>query len=64
MKYIVLDATEVEELTEKVNGLIEKGFQPLGGIAVTHTTMPANKGSVFGSGSHHKSFYQAMIKED
>ena len=64
MKYIVLDGKEIEELTEKVNSLIEKGFQPLGGIAVTHTIMPANKGSVFSSGSHHKSFYQAMIKVD
>lgn len=34
MDYIILDDFEVDVLQKKVNAYIEKGYRPIGGIAV------------------------------
>lgn len=48
MKYWVVEALKLSNLITLVNENIERGWKPVGGIAVHHNTY----------------YYQAMVKED
>lgn len=36
MEYQIVDADDLDELVEKVNKAIAEGWQPVGGVAVSH----------------------------
>lgn len=51
MEYIVVEEEELEDLIKRVNGAIEVGFEPIGGVAVR----PEDE-------NFFAAFYQAMIR--
>lgn len=53
-KYIVVQCDTYMELERRVNIKIEDGYEPLGGLSVTNTSV------------HNRDlgFYQSMIKKD
>lgn len=53
MQYIILDANNCSNLIDKVGNFIKKGYEPVGGIAVTNEVL---NGSTIG-----QTFYQTMI---
>ena len=46
MKYMVVQAESLKELEEKVNSLLEKGWEPLGGVAIILTKRPMGPGGM------------------
>ena len=36
MKYVILDAYEINDLQKKVNSYITEGYKPVGGVATTN----------------------------
>lgn len=49
VRYEIVTATTVQDLTAKVNDYISDGWQPVGGVCVMEEGVPA--------------FYQAMVKQ-
>ncbi len=55
MEYIVIHTCGLKDITEKVNGLIKKGWKPLGGISLAIDVGAADL--------YKNEYVQAMIKE-
>lgn len=56
MEYTIVWGYSLTVLVKKVNGLIEEGWKPIGGVSVAvveETTMPFKR-----------EYYQAIIKEE
>ncbi len=58
MKYKVIEAHSTEDLEEKVNGSMEAGFTPLGGVQVVYATWENDRK---GYSESETTFYQAMV---
>ena len=52
MKYIILDDFEINNLQEKVNAYLEKGFKPIGGVSA----VPQKDGFI--------EYLQAILKDE
>lgn len=53
MEYVIIDASDIYFLIDKVNGCIKSGWRPLGSIAIKPITVPEHGSTIF---------YQAMIR--
>lgn len=61
MQYKIVFEATAKELESKVNELLNKGWEPLGGVSVSET-LEQNVG-VFNREEYSMSFVQAMIKK-
>lgn len=63
MKYYVAVAVNPEALTQAVNVLLDQGYEPLGGCAVTeHTDRRMNEIRGYDEAEVHTAWAQALVK--
>jgi len=63
MKYYVAVAANHEALTQAVNTLIEDGYEPLGGLAVSeHTDRWTNERKGYEESETYSTWAQALVK--
>lgn len=60
-EYKVLSDFSLEHLISSVNSSIQQGWQPLGGISITHTKLNSDQ-EVDGKGKATIIYVQAMVK--
>jgi hypothetical protein len=58
MEYTIVDAPTTNELIEQVESMIDAGFEPIGGVSVSHVGVTDDRGYT----TDVDVFYQAMIK--
>ena len=53
MQYIVISATEIDELIKEVNDNIQQGWEPIGGVAIDSSS----------SNGKTSKYFQSLVKK-